>query len=283
MTSYHEMSKAEAAAALEEFLLERPPALRRLERRLYGDGIDPGPLLDGSTRSLTALWTWAREQLAARGGDAPQAGSWPSWLRHGSGPERLLSDDSIDLVHGLTSYLCRVVERGAPHAGWRVGHDQVRNYGDENRPVLGLGREEFALGEYVAVAARRHVRGSRPDLQPPGLPPITPPEDDNLTVLARSLVTHLSGGGTLVAGSPEPLVAAARASGGDDEWELALSDEVAFEHSGLVDEMVAALRQEPAIEDVSREDRETILLRASGWTQESLEAWTRNFLREHRP
>jgi hypothetical protein len=283
MTSYHQMNKAEAAAALEEFLRERAPALRRLEQRLDGDGIDPAQLLDGSPRSLTALWKWASEHLDARQGDAHQAGSWPSWLRYGSGPERLLSDGSIDLVVGLTSYLCRVVELGAPQAVWRVGHDQVKNYGDQNRPVLGLGRNEFALGEYVAARARRHVRGSHPDLQPPGLPSIAPPAVDNLTVLARSLITKLGGEEAAVDGSSEPLVAAARIGGEHAEWELTLSDVVAFEHSDLVDELVTALRQEPGVEDASRADRETILVRVSGWTEESLEAWVRAFLRERRP
>jgi hypothetical protein len=284
MTSYHEMNKAEAAAALEEFLRERAPALRRLEQRLHGDGVDPGQLLDGSPESLAALWKWARRHLAARQGEAQLAGSWPSWLRYGSGPELLLSDDSIDLVDGLTSYLCRVVELGAPQAVWRVGHDPVRNYGEENRPVLGRGRAEFALSEYAAARARQHLRGSHPDLQPPGLRPLAPPEDDNLTVLARSLITKLGGGEeAVVVGSSEPLVAAARVGGGDAEWELALSDEVAFEHSDLVDELVAALRQEPGIGEASREDRETILLRVSGWSGGSLEAWVRNFLQGHRP
>ncbi|QNN53989.1 hypothetical protein [Nocardioides mesophilus] len=193
MTTYHEMSKREAAAALEEFRRERPPARLRLEERLARDGADPGQMLDGSPESLTPLWRWARERLTVRA-EPQQEATGPSWLRHGGGgPERLLSDDSIDLLDGLTSYLCQVVERGAPDAVWRVGHDRVRNYGWENHPVLAHGREEFALGEYVAPRARQHLRGSRPGLQPVGLPPVQPPDDDYLTVLARSLITKLGG------------------------------------------------------------------------------------------
>jgi hypothetical protein len=145
-----------------------------------------------------------------RGDGSQRVDAWPTWLRHTVDLERLLSEDSVALVDGLTSYLCQVVERGAPQAEWRVGHDRVKNYGWENHPVLAHGRDEFALGEYVAGAARRHLRGSRPELQPAGLPPTVAPEDDNLSVLARSLITKLGGQDLAPTAPAEPLVEADR-------------------------------------------------------------------------
>jgi hypothetical protein len=283
MTLYHEMSKAEASAALEEVMRERPPALHRLEHRLREAGEDVDRLLDSSPESLTPLWLWVRENLSPRGDGSQRVDAWPTWLRHTVDVERLLSEDSVVLVDGLTSYLCVVVERGAPQAEWRVGHDRVKNYGWENHPVLAHGRDEFALGEYVAGVARRHLRGSRPELQPAGLPPTVPPEGDNLTVLASSLITKLDGQDLAPTAPDEPLVKAERLADDDHDWELWVSDEMAFEHAGLVDELVAALGREAGVHEVLREDREVILLRAPGWTQENLEAWARDFLRARLP
>lgn len=144
------------------------------------------------------------------------------------------------------------------------GHDRVKNYGWESHPVLAHGRDEFVLGEYVEVAARRHLRGSRPELQPAGLPPTVPPEDDNLAVLARSLNTKLGGQDLAPPAPVEPRVEADRLADHDHDWELSVSDEVAFEHGGLVDELVAALSQQPGVDEAHREDREVILLRAPG-------------------
>jgi hypothetical protein len=110
MTVYHAMSKVEAAAALEVFLRERPLALRRLEQRLRQAGEDPDRLLDGSPESLTPLWLWTREGLSPRGDGPQRMDSWPTWLRHTVDVERSLSEDSIALIDGLTSYLCQVVE-----------------------------------------------------------------------------------------------------------------------------------------------------------------------------
>lgn len=200
MHPYHRMSRDEAAAALLEFLEERPRALRALEARLRSTGVDPGPLLDTTPGSLTPLWQWGREELTPREPDErPRTEAWPSWLRHTVATEPLLSEHSIRLVDGMTSYLCRVVESGAPAAGWRSGHDRVRNYGWQNHPVLARGRDEFALGDYAAVAARRHLRGTRPELQPVGLPQVPPPADDHFSILAVTLIGRLGGPASTIA------------------------------------------------------------------------------------
>ncbi len=242
---------------------------RRLaDQRLHAAGEDPGRLLDGSPESLTPLWLWVRDRLADRAEPRRQA-EGPSWLRYeGGGPERLLSDDSIDLADGLTSYLCRVVERGAPDAKWRVATTGCGATGEQNHPVLAHGNVEFALGACVGPRARRHVRGSRPELQPTGLPPVQQPEDDNLTILARSLITKLGGQAVPAPLVDEPLVEVSVCD--DGTWELSVQEQIAAEHR-LVDDLVARLQRDPRVDEALREDRERILVRAPSWSSDRLE------------
>lgn len=55
MKYYAELTKREAASALEEFLAEREPALELLRTRLLVEGQDPDTLLNGTPRSLVPL------------------------------------------------------------------------------------------------------------------------------------------------------------------------------------------------------------------------------------
>jgi hypothetical protein len=48
MTNNRDLTKAKAAAALQEFLDERGPALERLRERLMAEGQDPSAFLDGT-------------------------------------------------------------------------------------------------------------------------------------------------------------------------------------------------------------------------------------------
>lgn len=122
MKSYAEMSKQEAASALQEFLDERPLALEHLTRYLV-ELSDGSVNLDGTVESLTPLWRWVKSVLTERTAEtpAPEASTNPTWLRYGIGTEPILSPESIAVIDGVISYLCRVVERGAPEARWRVG------------------------------------------------------------------------------------------------------------------------------------------------------------------
>ena len=71
MTNYRDLSKARAAAALQEFLDERGPALERLRERLVADGQDPAVFLDGTPESLVPLWRWMLSHFTRQ--DAPGA------------------------------------------------------------------------------------------------------------------------------------------------------------------------------------------------------------------
>ncbi|WP_461172045.1 hypothetical protein M1D93_13525 [Arthrobacter sp. Z1-9] len=118
MKSYEKMRKQEAAAALQEFLDERPHALEHLTRYLteYADGTVH---LDETVESLTPLWRWVKSVLTELTVESPEpeASTSPTWLRYGIGTEPILSPKSIEIIDGVISYLCRVVEQGAPKPG----------------------------------------------------------------------------------------------------------------------------------------------------------------------
>ncbi len=109
------MKKQEAAAALQEFLDERPQALEHLTRLLAGHSEDTVDL-DGTVESLIPLWRWVKPLLTVRTAETvqPDTAAVPSWLRYQLGTEPTLSPESIAIVDGVTSYHFRVVEQGAP-------------------------------------------------------------------------------------------------------------------------------------------------------------------------
>ncbi|BCW67530.1 hypothetical protein NicSoilB4_22930 [Arthrobacter sp. NicSoilB4] len=71
MTDYRDLTTTDAAAALQEFLDERAPALERLRERLVADGRDPAALLDGTPESQVPLWRWVLSSVTIV--DAPGA------------------------------------------------------------------------------------------------------------------------------------------------------------------------------------------------------------------
>ncbi|GEO96813.1 hypothetical protein KTU01_29360 [Kocuria turfanensis] len=64
-TYYITMTKRQAAAAFEEYLAERPPALEKLRAELAADGLDADALLDGTPQSLAPLWRWVASRITA--------------------------------------------------------------------------------------------------------------------------------------------------------------------------------------------------------------------------
>ncbi len=280
MTTYHEMKQHEAAAALREFLRERPVALQRLGEVLAADGQDPERLLDGSPQSLTPLWRWAKARLTAKtdaGQEQAHALELPSWLRYTRGREPILSRDSLQVVDGITSYFCKVVEAGAPEARWRVGHDRLKRYIWQNHPVLGRGKDEFGMVNRVPALARSHLLSSRSS------DPVAPPSaDEDLTVAATSLIRTLRGqpGAATVMEQEEPVVEVEVLEDDDYDFEICVRDQIAQEHSSLVDQLATALEQQAGVSEAFREDRERLLLRAPDWTVGRLESWTSTFLIE---
>lgn len=273
MTNYRDLTKAEAAAALQEFLDERGPALSGLRERLVADGQDPAALLDGTPKSLVPLWRWILSRLTGR--DAPGATDpatvpreeWPSWERYTTEEEPTLSLESLTLLDGLVSYLASVVRDHAPLARWEIARDRHKRYAYNNHPVLVSGKGEVHnfLPGLPVVYARTTLRGTRES------------PDDTIAAYARRLVENLNEaeGGIVEALEAEPLfeIEDVRDEPGGYDFEIDLGDEIAHERSAEVDRLVRELSSEAGVNEVLREDREIILVRAPSWSIDALQSW----------
>lgn len=273
MLTYAKMDKQEAAAALHEFREERPRALEHLARHLAGHSADTVSL-DGTVESLIPLWRWAKSALTEQTTVAAESDSStsPSWLRYSIGTEPTLSPESIALVDGVISYLCRVVEQGAPEAQWRVGHHRIKAYMWQNHPMLAHNNEEVPLAHLVPGLARGQASGQRPS------------DDDKLARIAAAVIKGLNGmNDEEAAVEDEPLVEVEDL--GDDalrgrELEVSLREDIAHEYSRQVDRLVKTLAKEDGITRVIREDREVLLVTTPNWNTAQLQEWVTRYLQD---
>lgn len=274
MTNYRNLTKAQAATALQEFLDERGPALTRLREALVADGQDPAALLDGTIDSLVPLWRWILSRLT--GPDTPGATDpatvaremWPSWERYTTEEERVLSLESLALLDGLVSYLATVVCDRVPAARWVLARDRNKRYVYNNHPVLvsGTGEIHNFLPDLPLADAHASLRGMRES------------PDDTIAEYARGLVEQLNQGDSShgrEAMEPERLVEVEdiRDEPGGYDLELGLSDELAHARSADVDRLLGRLSGEDGVEEVLREDRDLILVRAPSWSADALRTW----------
>lgn len=273
MTDYLNLSKAEAAAALQEYLDERGPALERLRERLAADGRDPAVFLDGTPESLVPLWRWMLSRftdLDAPGATDPASvprETWPSWERYTYEEERTLSMESLTLLDGLVCYLAEVVQERAPLARWEVARHPIKRYAYNNHPVLvsGKGDEHNFLPGFPVVSARAALRSA---LESP---------DDAMEDYALSLIERLNGpeknAVELMETEPPFEIEEVRGEPGGYDFEIGLSDEIANVYSLKVDWLVRRLSSKAGILEAYREDRELILVRAPSWSAGELETW----------
>jgi hypothetical protein len=273
MTNYLDLSKAKAAAALQEFLDERGPALERLREQLVADGQDPAALLDGTPESLVPLWRWMLSRFtsldtpgATDPGSVPRQ-AWPSWERYTFEEEPTLSVESLTLLDGLVSYVAAVVQERAPLARWEVVRHPIKRYAYNNHPVLvsGKGEDHNFLPGVPTVDARAALNGVRES------------PDDRMADYTLRLIERLNGP-TEVTDAPmeeEPPfeIEEVRDEPGGYDFEIGLSDEIAHVYSLKVDGLVRKLSRQAGILEALREDRELILVRAPSWSAGDLEAW----------
>ncbi|GGG65839.1 hypothetical protein GCM10011374_32210 [Kocuria dechangensis] len=274
-TDYRTMSKRQAAAALEEFLTERPAALQRLRTELAADGLDPNAMLDGTPASLTPLWRWAGTRIleaeaqrspAAPAAPAAPAPEWPSWARCSPGLDPATPVRIVSLLDGLVSYLGQVITTAAPQAVWKVG------YHLQNHPVLTspLTEMEYFPPGLVGVVANRLRHG------------VDPHNDARLHSYAQAVITMLRSEHEDALAAPEPLV---EVDSDDDDgvFDVGLREDIAHEHSRAVDRMVAELAAQSGVDSAVREDREVLLVSAPDRAAEDLQQWVLAWLRRHIP
>jgi hypothetical protein len=248
MTSYADLSEQQAAAALEEFLAERPAALRHLEDEV-GDTV----ALDGSVVSLGPLWRWLKPRLHP----GPPHGSQPTWSRLGPGEHEKLDDVSLRLVDGLISYVVEVVRAAAPAVTWQIGTDPHPGFLHRNHPMLTLGAWEQAPASTVGNLARQ-VYGD------------WPPSDDRLASVVGFWVAGLAdaSGPESVPDGPAYEVIDLREGheAVDFDFEVSLEG-----HSA--DQVADGLRAVAGVDEVHVEDREVLLVRAPDWDGKVLTRW----------
>lgn len=269
MTDYWSLSDAEAETALQEFLDERGPALERLHQMLEADGQNSGVMLDYSVKSLRPLWVWVKSAVveATEEEVEPSLTQAPSWLRHCTGNKPKISGESVAVVDGLISYVCRVVERAVPEAQWRVGHKPNKDWVWENHPVLAVGDDAWALGELVQRSA--YPIGGR-----------IRSADKDLALRVRAFIDQLQRAGKNIS-DDDPLVEVEDLGGHPlrgRELEVALREDIAHRHSRTVDRLVKNLMKEQGITEVIREDREVLLVATDSWDADRLEEWVSQYL-----
>ena len=145
MTAYADLTEQQAATALEQFLQERSPALRRLELAV-GDAVE----LDHSVESLGPLWAWTKDRLRLG-----PSGQQPSWSRLGLGEHERLDEASLQLLDGLISYVIDIVTSAVPEAKWEVATDPHPRYLDQNKPMLRAGAWEQVPASTIGNLGRQ--------------------------------------------------------------------------------------------------------------------------------
>ncbi|MBM7782564.1 hypothetical protein [Arthrobacter tumbae] len=278
MTHYLKQTKTQAAAAFQEFLDERGPALVRLREMLAADGQNPDALLDGTVESLVPLWQWTLKHLT--GPQAPSAtdpasvprDEWPSWERYTWEEELVLSMESVRHIDGLVSYLAQVVQHHAPAARWAVARHKVKRYAFNNHPVLVSEHTEsnIFLPSVPVADARAGLKGMR-ELRA-----------SRIADYARAVIADLSEKNE-AAGGPidEPLVEVEDLGNHPlrgRELELSVREDTAGERSSVVDQLAVDLGATDGITGVVREDREVLLIATSTWTPTQLREWASRYL-----
>ena len=275
MKTYAKMKKQEAAAALQEFLDERPHALENLTQYLAHRS-DHAVSLDGTVESLIPLWRWVKSVLTERTTETldPEISARPTWILYGIVTEPTLAPESIEIIDGVISYLCRVVEQAAPQAQWRVGYNRIKSYMWQNHPVLAHDNEEVPLAALVPGIARGQASGRRPS------------DDDKLARIAAAVIEQLNDADEEAVVDDEPLVEVEDL--GEDELrgrelEVSLREDIAHEYSREVDRLIKALVKEEGISGAVREDREVLLVTTRSWNIEQLQQWVTRYIEDSIP
>ncbi len=129
---------------------------------------------------------------------------------------------------------------------------------------------QIYLPNMVAVTANRQRRG----LDPLG--------EDRITAFASRVITALSREeAEPVPEVDEPLIEVDSDDG--EEYDVGLRDDLAHEHSRLMDRMVKELKKQPGVNSAHREDRDMLLVRAPDWAAEDLEQWLIVWINRHVP
>lgn len=273
-THYRRMTTREAAAALEEFLAERPAALTRLHAELTAHGVDLEPLFDGTPESLTRLWRWiAGRRAELTGASAETAPAvprehWPSWARHAVTGARVPSPTMLVLVDGLVSYLAVVVITGAPTAQWGLGSPEDPQHHLHHHPVL-TGRGHQVFVPTLPMGGVLRLKRGEKSLH-----------ETELEQYAQGVVADLrTGPEALLAPRDSPVVVVAEPA----SFDVGVHAVIADRSSALVDLMAQQLAGQRGVVSVHRRGPDALQVEAPHWHADELERWLNGWMKAHGP
>lgn len=269
---YEDMSPSQAAAALDEFLAERGPAMAQLRSAMAAGGLDPEVVLDGTLGSVAQVWEWITGRAAELGvapwplGQDPTRPSWPSWARRVVLVDPHPPAQTLALVDGFTSYLAQIATAAVPAAHWRVGEHRISDYPMLNYPVLIADSHQIfppALPIYSAYQSAH------------GRDPMSGTEMLNYT---RHTITALRGEGPIAEAAEEPLATVVAEV---DCFDVGLRADISTQHPGLVEQMITEFTDRDGIDSVYRYGPEALVVNAPDWDQARLQLWFTLWLHRH--
>ena len=260
---YEEMTPAQAADALDEFIAERAPALTRLRTTLTSHAA-PRRLLDGSPASVAPVWEWISTRAAAHGvapctlEEDPTRDSWPSWARHGMLVDPHPPAATLALVDGFTSYLAVVLTTAVPQARWQVGEHRLEHYPMTGYPVLVADHHQIFLPAMPLYSAYQSAHGR------------DPMSGTEMAEYTRRTITALRGQGPVAAITEEPLLTVVAEV---DCFDVGLRADLPTTHPGLVERLITELADRDGVASVYRYGPDALVIDAPGWNEIRLKLW----------
>ncbi|MEX5237448.1 hypothetical protein [Kocuria arenosa] len=271
---YELMTARQAADALDLYLAERAPALRRLRTALAGQGGDPDKMLDGSVYSVSPLWSWINARVGQLGLDPrpltadPSWSSWPSWARHGRLVDPHPPAATIALVDGFATYLGQVLLAAAPQAAWQVGEHIMADHPLLNYPVLASDHHQIFLPALPLYSVYQSAHGRDP---------MSGPE---MLTHTRRTINALHGDGTEAAALEETLVTVVAEL---DCFDVGLREDIPAAHPGLVEHLIAELCDRDGVASVHRYGPAALVVNVADWDELRVKMWCTLWLQRHLP
>lgn len=272
MTHYRRMSPAQAEAALEEFLIERVPALQRLRTELATQSIDIEVVLDGTPASLSLLWAWITGRRAELAADPMVTDAveprekWPSWARHTVTSMHVPSATMFVLLDGLVSYLAQVLIIGAPSAVWGLGSPgDSRHHLHQHLVLLGGGQQIFV--PTLPMAGMLRLKRGEPSLG-----------ENELAEYAAAMIAALHDEHPPLMVDP-PVVVVAAPTG----FDVGVRADIAGQRPGLVARLATELAAQDGVTSVDRTAADALEVNAPGWDPDDLQRWVNGWVRTYLP
>jgi hypothetical protein len=271
---YEMMDARQAADALDAYLAERDPALRRLRGALADGGLDPGDTLDGSVYSVSPLWAWITARITELGVDPhalaedPTRPGWPSWARHGRLVDPHPPAETIALVDGFASYLGRVIDAAAPDAAWQVGEHLLADHPLLNYPVLATDHHQIFLPALPLYSAYQSAHGR------------SPMSGSEMLAHTRRTIDALNGEGPEAAAIEEPLVTVVAEI---DCFDVGLREDIPADHPQIVPQLIDELCARDGVESVHRYGPAALVVDVPDWDELRLKLWCTLWLERHLP